>query len=259
MEDLFKPLSSLKGKIISGIYLIQIEKHHYVGSSTNIKKRLRTHRKMLRNNNHDNCYMQNSYNKYKKAYFKILEITDRKILNLDLRVKESLWIKKLSADLNIDDPIKGIGGSVMKPVFQYNMKGEFIKEWKSAVDCSIETGIPYAGIHSAANPNTVSKSSKGYLWSYIKFDKIEYTNNTGSNLIRKSVYVYDINGKYIKEYSSLSDFARQLALDINYQYHWTNLRSTIGYALAKPKTRSVLKMYKVSYNKSDTLEESIGS
>lgn len=249
MIDLLKPLSELRGKNIAGIYLIEINSHKYVGSSRNIKKRLRTHRAMLKNNRHDNIYMQRSFNKCKTASYKILEEVVATLSTIDLRILEKKWVKDLKADLNLDDPVLGIGGSIKKKVYQYTMNGIFIKEWKSPVDASIELNVPYWGIHNCANPNTIVKSAYGSIWSYVKKDHIDYSNNTGCNLQKKEVHVYDLNLNYIKSYPGLSEFARKLAEDIGYTKHWTNLRSATAYVIAKPTTRTLIKKYKVFYNK----------
>ncbi len=49
-----------------------------------------------------------------------------------------------------------------KPILQYTLQGEFIKEWDSAADASKELGISQHGIYRCVNGN--SKSSAGYVW-----------------------------------------------------------------------------------------------
>lgn len=55
----------------SGIYCIINIKNskRYVGSSSNIRRRLWCHRAYLRHNNHENPYLQNAWNKYKEEGF----------------------------------------------------------------------------------------------------------------------------------------------------------------------------------------------
>jgi group I intron endonuclease len=61
----------------SGIYIIKnLETGHcYIGQSVNLKYRVRRHRQMLRDNKHENDYMQKHYNKYggENFSFSILE------------------------------------------------------------------------------------------------------------------------------------------------------------------------------------------
>lgn len=57
----------------SGIYFIIniITQKYYVGSSKDIKRRVRCHFNNLDKNKHINPYLQNSYNKYSPLHFKI--------------------------------------------------------------------------------------------------------------------------------------------------------------------------------------------
>lgn len=257
MFDLNKPFNNLRGQIICGIYRIVINNKSYVGSSLDIKKRLRQHRRELRRDIHDNKYLQNLYNKYGTATYEILEECSISIKNIDLRKKEQEWINKLNAEINLQDPIIGIGGISNKTVYQYSLNGELIKIWNSCVEAARELNINYGPLHSCANPKCISKSAYGFIWSYEKLDKIKYISNTGSNLDRVPVYLYHLDGSFYKEYSSLSDCAREIAKEINYNLDWKNLRSTIGYALKNPLSRTIRKKYKVSYNKADTFKNSI--
>lgn len=250
MIDLFLPFNCLRGKTICGIYALEINGHKYVGSAINIKKRLRQHRHALRNNKHDNKYLQNLYNKYKYVTYSIVKVLDTKVSNYTLRFVEKLYIGWELADVNFDDPIKGIGGTTQKVVYQYSLSGNFIKKWKSPIIASAVLEISAQNICQNANIKCkASKSYKGFIWSYIKKKPTNYTNNTGSNLKKTLVHVYKLNGNYIKSYNSLSDFARVLAKELKYQYHWSNLRSHICYSMQNPKTRTLRQKYKVSYKK----------
>lgn len=259
MKDLFKELEDLRGINPCGIYCLTINNKNYIGSSKNIKKRLRRHRTLLRNNLHDNKYLQNLYNKYKSCEYKIIEEFDKNITTKELRVKEKEYIQLTNDTVNFGDPVLGIGGYHEKPVYQYSVEGTLIKKWQSAIIASRNLNIPYAGIHSCANPNVVKhKSSSGFIWSYIKLDNIEYINNTGSNLEKKSVTLYYLDGSFYRTFKSLSDSARYIAKIIDYEYDWKHLRSTIFYAIKSPKTRKVRGLYIASYKcVSNILNESI--
>lgn len=81
-----------------GIYKIEntINKKKYIGSSVHINKRLNNHRSALKRNNHDNQYLQNSFNKYSENSF-IFEII--KECNLDeLVVFENKYIKLFNSN-----------------------------------------------------------------------------------------------------------------------------------------------------------------
>jgi group I intron endonuclease len=57
---------------------------------------------------------------------------------------------------------------ISKPVLQYDLTGNFIKEWPSTVEIFNQTGIHKGSIWN--NLNNKSKSSGGFVWKY-KFKK----------------------------------------------------------------------------------------
>ena len=86
MIHLFSEKFPLKYNI-PGIYYIQINSHSYVGSSNQITRRLREHKKKLTHNYHDNKFMQRAYNKYKDGG-KILEICSQdELKNREYKIK----------------------------------------------------------------------------------------------------------------------------------------------------------------------------
>lgn len=76
-----------------GIYIIRnkINNKVYVGQSVNTKLRITNHKTLLRNNKHENKYLQNSYNKYgyKNFEFKVIENCKEECLD----EKEIYWIQ----------------------------------------------------------------------------------------------------------------------------------------------------------------------
>ena len=64
-----------------------------------------------------------------------------------------------------------------------------------------------------------------------------------------------MDDNYFKSFNSLSDCARWLAESINYQGDWKYLRSNMGYTLRNNKTRTVKKLYKISYNKANSFKD----
>jgi group I intron endonuclease len=78
-----------------GIYSITniITGFRYIGSSVNVSKRCVRHRDDLKNNRHDNDYLQNAWNKYWQQSFKfeILEYCDKEML----LEREQYWMDTL--------------------------------------------------------------------------------------------------------------------------------------------------------------------
>lgn len=98
--------------------------------------------------------------------------------------------------------IGGIGGGIIKKVFQFSLNGDFLKEWPAIIDASDFYGISHTAIKNAAK---FKYSSKGYFWSFESTINIsEYTNN-----IKRKCYKYDGNSlKFLEEYNSIEEAAK---------------------------------------------------
>lgn len=82
---------------VSGIYIIicLITLKFYIGCSNQVGRRLNEHKTDLKNNYHDNSYLQNAYNKYGKDNFLFLLFERFPEEGLDDR--EIGWIKELKS------------------------------------------------------------------------------------------------------------------------------------------------------------------
>jgi len=96
----------------SCIYCIEnlINNKKYIGSTIDYTSRKSYHLTYLKNNKHDNLYLQNSYNKYKENNFRIYIL--EKIINIDnLKQKEEEYINYFNTlnrnfGYNIESPIR---------------------------------------------------------------------------------------------------------------------------------------------------------
>jgi len=55
---------------------------------------------------------------------------------------------------------------ITKPVLQYDLKGNFIKEWISATEVERQLGICQSNICQSALGNPWYKQTGGYIWKY---------------------------------------------------------------------------------------------
>ena len=247
MIHLFSEKFPLKYNV-PGIYYIQINSHSYVGSSNQIIRRLREHKKKLTHNYHDNKFMQRAYNKYKdggKIYYQILEICSQD----ELKNREKYWIDKLHPDINIvQDPTMEnttclYNSSGAKPVYQYSLTGEYIGEFPSVSEAGRQLNKNSRIISQAASDNSVFKSAHGYQWSYHKVDKMSYYVNNSSKATNKKVEILDTVSGLSKIYNSIADAARGICEP---QDNFNSICASIS-GICRNKGKLVKHRYKCKY------------
>lgn len=96
------------------------------------------------------------------------------------------------------------GKSRSKKVFQFNLDGDFIKEWDSIREAA--KSISNSKYNATVSPissvcNGKMSQAYGYIWSYSK--QIQKTDNFHSRT--KKVKQYDKHFKYIRTYSSVTE------------------------------------------------------
>lgn len=84
-----------------------------------------------------------------------------------------------------------------KPIVQYTLDGEIVKEWESAKTASRELGFPQSAINWCCLKKKKYNSCKGFLWRY-KDDKSPLFFKKGRAVIKK-----DISGNIIEEYINI--------------------------------------------------------
>lgn len=186
-----------------GIYQIIINQKPYVGSSFDIERRLIQHKSDLNCHRHDNSHLQRAYDKYKEFKTEIIETFDN-ISDEDLRKKEDYWKRKIGY-YNIQDPVTHFG---LKKIYQFDLKGNLIKEYESANQAAEELGVSYSNIIHAAQENEKdTRTAAGYFWRYSPEIKIEPDKR------KTPIYVYDIEGNYLREYEGIMACAKDLFPD----------------------------------------------
>lgn len=206
MKNLYE--TSLIPYKICGIYLIKIVDRLYVGSAINIASRMSNHRTSMKKGTHKNKFVQSCYNKHGQSlcYFTVLEECDKNIRLL----REQYWINQLSPELNlIKDPTTGNNCiTTSKVVYQYNLNGNYLKEYVSAQEAGRVLNINGNTITKCCTGNYGHKSCGKSLWSYEKHDKLlQYTNHS-NEAKNKAVTLYDKSGIKIKRFISIAEAAR---------------------------------------------------
>lgn len=197
---------------VSGIYKLTISGKNYIGSSISCRNRLWCHKQELNKNKHYSKYLQNCFNKYgkKNLYFEIIYKWDIPPSQKELLEKEKYFIDLLNPEFNsiLDPTTQNNAKTTSKVVYQYNLEGDFIKEW---ISCSeAERVLQLNGVSSCARGNVKGcKSIGNFIWSYNKIIPNKYINNSSKSKIKK-VVVYNLEGYKITSYNSIADCVRDL-------------------------------------------------
>lgn len=152
---------------------------------------------------------------------KITSHTIQKYLDKDILYKNSYWTstepedKCISSTLNptLKEPLFPNNTSNSLKIYQYDLDGNFVKEYPSASEADRQFGAKsYGAAASAARKNNQYKTAYGYQWSYEKHDKIEpYINNSAKAKIKK-VYVFDVLKSEVTSFNSIADAVRTITM-----------------------------------------------
>ena len=84
--------------------------------------------------------------------------TDNRLENLNLLTPK--------ANVNWGTRNKKIKIKLSKPVLQYDLEGNFIKEWPSATEAARQLGFLKASISSCCKKIPYYKTAYGYIWKF---------------------------------------------------------------------------------------------
>lgn len=101
-----------------------------------------------------------------------------------------------------------VGGNIpptiVKIIYQYDMEGNFIKEWPSITEASLYYKCSNVSIGRAVLDNTPCKN---FLWSEYKLDNLNIEDfKINANKIK--CYLYDKNCNFIQEFISIAECAK---------------------------------------------------
>lgn len=96
-----------------------------------------------------------------------------------------------------------------KKIQQYDLDGNFVKEWDSICDAG-RAGYDRKAISDCCNRERGTHTSNGFLWKFSNDNRVitPYVNPA-----LKPVICYNKKGEFIKEYNSASEASKELNLD----------------------------------------------
>ena len=212
---------------LCGIYRIYNIKNDklYVGSAVNLHQRRHAHFSLLKHNKHHSIYLQRAYNKYGEDsfFFEAIEFCEKEILI----EREQYYIDTLNPDYNIcrvagnklgvksskksvNQRLKTIEEKCLngfkykaKPVYQYSLKGEFIKKWDNCGDAATNLNITKESLYFSIKHQS---KCKNFLWSYFYLEKM----NQRKNSVIKPIIQIDEEENIIQEWESIIKCAKDL-------------------------------------------------
>lgn len=81
--------------------------------------------------------------------------------------------------------------------YQYNLDGNFITEHESVEDAALSVNCHHTAIEHAVHKKC---KIKNFFWNQDKVEKLDLSNYNLGNNHQIKVYMYDIDGNYLKEY-----------------------------------------------------------
>lgn len=215
----------------TGVYFIlnKTTKKFYIGSTNTPEgfiKRFREHFNDLQRKQHHSFTLQKSWNKTKDISstweFRILEVCS----GLIVLQKEQEYLdtflyaqEYINSDFK-DRRFKNLGYNISplagvfycerksKKIYQYSIKGIFIKEWINATEICNVYGCDRTNIYKSCR---IQSSCYGYLWSYLKQDIITILEKRPrkkqcKNTPRyRKIYMYNTVGTLEKVFNSYYD------------------------------------------------------
>lgn len=186
----------------------KINDKYYIGITKNAKKRWGKNGKQYKG-----CtYFWNAIQKYGWDNFEhVILLSDltkeqAKIIEVYLIAKFNLRDSKYGYNIgkggDFGPGLEGKTHPNSKPVFQYSLDGDFIREWESESMAAKVLHINHVHIHRAAKGEM--KQSHGYQWSFIKYDKMP------SCVDARRIYKINFDGELVKVYNihELDDYSQ---------------------------------------------------
>jgi group I intron endonuclease len=144
-------------------------------------------------------------NKEYRERFKV--IAQKRASDPEYRKKLSEILTKKRSSTEYKESMKGENNPCSKCVFQYSLKGKFIKKFNAIEDACREVNGNHSNIIACITGRT--KQAYGYIWTYEQDDSIakekadnirEYINPKAKPIIR-----YDLNGNENAKFHSITE------------------------------------------------------
>ena len=185
----------------------------YIGQSRDIEARWQKHLSAYKSSPDWELYR--AFKKYGISKF-TFEIVEECAIE-ELNEREIYWIAQYDSFNNGYNMTLGgeaCNGTNDKAVYQYDLSGQFVKEYKSAHEAARENNIQFTNICKVCRGER--KTAGGFGWSYEKHDNVQpiKTKRLGDG----TVLQFTKDGQFIAEYPTAAEADRMTGVN----------RTTIG-------------------------------
>lgn len=102
---------------------------------------------------------------------------------------------------------------ISKTVYQYDLCGNFVKEYSSTMEAQRQSSYSQGTISSCCRGER--NSAYGYIWSYKELTKEEIKKIAYKANIGRTILQFDLNDNFIKEYTSINEIKKELNIKYN--------------------------------------------
>lgn len=196
-----------------GIYKIinKINGHVYIGQSVEIEDRWTRHKWSAFHDKDEEDYpLYRAFRKYglDNFTFEIIKICPRE----ELTKWETYYIDYFNSFIEGYNQTSGGEGHYgqEKPVYQYDLNGNFIKSYPSMAEAARQLNIKKQNIYKCCHKEY--KTANGYQWTQDPHEKMSKTT-FGQG---KRVYQYDLEYNLINDYPSLAQASRETGISYSH-------------------------------------------
>lgn len=159
------------------------------------------------------------YSAFTRYTFYITD-NEQEAYDLERKIVNPEFVKNKN---NYNTHLGGKGGGKTKKYYQYDLQGNFVKEWNSGFEIIdfFNLDTDKGRIIRAVREK---RSTLGFFWTEQKYNKLPegYKFNKFSEL-----YTYDLEGNFLKKYNQAQEIASELQTSINYVHEGLNKKLPI--------------------------------
>ena len=176
----------------------------YIGITNNVQRRWEYNGIAYKNCAH----FWNAINKYGWDCFEHMVLIDNISFSIACEMEIYLIKKYNTVNQGYNISLGGTGTKIRsKPVYQYDLKGNFIRSWDNPSLAEDYYDITPCAIHETST----LKSIGGFQWSFEYFERMPPYETHNKRYIT-SIYQYDIDGSFIKKWDYLNDAINEYGL-----------------------------------------------